>query len=533
MSAAEKVVLNDFFAQAVEKAMYDPVWFAEEILQLKALPGEKTLAQDPNDSWELDQWTKDLLNSVADVVRKEYGVSTLINHEGLNQISVRSMHGPGKTFGLAVTMHWFGFCFKGKIPCTAPKIAQLRSRLWPEFRKIRNRAVPGYKWLTKTQGQSIFWRGDNGDWDDDHWAFMETASAPENLAGLHDKFMLICVDEASGVHESLWPVIESAISTGKIVILLIISNPTKSTGTFADSHNKPLVSQDWFTMHIRLEDTQRVSRTWVQRMENKYGKGSPVVQVRCYGEFADDDENQLISLSWIQAGIDTEFIDDGSIPRQRLSVDVADGGTNFSVITHSIHYESFVLFNRQTQHSFPGGKSVSMLVNEVIRQYNKFGMSVSNGDDIVVDSLGVGAGVCSGLVSAKNGDGTNFAVIRYMGGTKSDNSLLYRNRRVQSFMVCRDYHQEGKVRYSDDFVSDQYEWDDVMGQMCSIRRKIGQERVEDLATKEEMKNLGIVSPDRADSIAMQFATQTPEINDSSFDVIQVQGIAETYDAGIS
>ena len=77
----------------------------------------------------------------------------------------------------------------------------------------------------KVQGQSIFWRDEDGGWDEDHWAFMETAAQPENLAGLHDKFMMIVVDEASGVVESLWPVIESAISTGKIVILVIIFGP--------------------------------------------------------------------------------------------------------------------------------------------------------------------------------------------------------------------------------------------------------------------------------------------------------------------
>lgn len=505
MSAAEDLVFQDFFANSIERAKYDPVWFAEEILQLKALPGEKTLDQDPNDSWELDQWTKDLLNCVCDVVRKEYGQPTVLNHKGLNQISVRSMHGPGKTFGLAVAMHWFGFCFKGKIPCTAPKIAQLRSRLWPEFRKIRNRAIPGYSLLTKTQGQSIFWKGADGKWDMDHWAFMETASSPENLAGLHDKFMLICVDEASGIGESLWPVIESAISTGKVVILLIISNPTRTTGTFSDSHNKPLVSQDWYTMHIRLEDTKRVSRSWVRKMENKYGKGSPVVQVRCYGEFADDDENQLISLSWLEKAQSTEIVEDGSIPRRRLSVDVADGGGNFSVITDAIHYQSFTVLNRQYQYNFPAGQSTGMLSREVERIWAKSNMRAENGDDIVVDSLGVGAGVCSNLIEAQ------LPVIRYVGGSVSDNKKLYRNRRVQSFLVLRDYLRDGVAIFHDDFVAFD-EWDDVYGQLCSIRTRTGTERYEDLLTKEQMQQAAIVSPDRADSIAMQFATQAPEMS---------------------
>lgn len=505
MSAVREVVFHDYLAASVERAMYDPVWFAEEILQLKALPGESTLAIDPNDSWELDKWTKNLLNAVGDVIRKKNGLPTVINHEGLNQISVRAMHGPGKTFGLACLMHWFGFCFKGKIPCTAPKLAQLKSRLWPEFRKVRNRALIGYKELTKTQGSSIYWKGEDGDWDRDHWAFMETASAPENLAGLHDKFMLICVDEASGVDEALWPVIEGAISTGKIVILVIISNPTKNTGTFADTHLKPIVSKDWFKIHIRLEDTQRVSRDWVTRMENKYGKDSPVVKVRCLGEFADDDVNQLISLSWIEEARARAFVEDGSIPRQRLSIDVADGGTDFTVITHAYHYQSFTYLHAQREYSFPGGKSTTMAANEVIRLWNKFGMLKENGDTIVVDSLGVGAGVCSELVTK------GYPVIRYMGGAKSDNRKLYRNRRVQSYLVTRDKFREDDMIISDDFVKD-HEWDDVCGQLCSIKRKVGTETVEDIVTKEEMKNASLPSPDRADSIAMQFATQSPEMS---------------------
>lgn len=47
--------------------------------------------------------------------------------------------------------------------------------------------------------------------------------------------------------------------------------------------------------------------------------------------------------------------------------------------------------------------------------------------------------------------------------------------------------------------------------MCSIKRKPGMEKNEDLITKQEMVDKGLRSPDRADSIAMQFATQQPEL----------------------
>lgn len=504
VAAAQKLHLpEDIFVKARRRAITDPVWFAQEILQLKQLPGERSLKQDPQSSWELDQWTVDLLDAVGDVVRKMKGVPTKINHKGINQISVRSMHGPGKTFGLAVLMHWFSFCFKGKIPCTAPKLDQLKTRLWPEFKKIRGRAITGYSRLMRAQGQAIHWMDVDGKFEDGQAAFMETAAAPENLAGLHDRYMMICVDEASGVDEGLWPVIEGAISTGKIVILVIISNPTRATGTFADSHLKPIVSKDWFKMHIRLEDTHRVKRDWVQRMINKYGKKSPVVKIRCYGDFADDDENQLFSMAWLELARATPFEPDGSLPRRRLSIDVADGGQNFSVITLGTHYQSFLYLVRQKEYSFPGGRSVTMCCNELDRWWAKYELNADNGDDIVVDALGVGAGVCSEMVERER------PVIRYIGGAASDNTKLYRCRRVQSYMSLRDEWQSESIVLADDFVDDDDEWDDLYGQLCSIRRKIGTERIEDLITKEEMVRLKITSPDRADSIAMQLATQSP------------------------
>jgi hypothetical protein len=518
----------NFILHARQKARTDPVWFAREILQLKQLPGEPTLKTDPQLSWELDQWTIELLEAVADVVRHQEGDLTKINHEGLNQISVRSMHGPGKTFGLAVLMHWFGFAFYGKNPCTAPKIGQLKRRLWPEFRKIRRRSIVGYASLQEVQSESIYWMDAAGKPDPDHVSFMETASSPESLAGLHDRYMLICVDEASGISESLWPVIEGAISTGKIVILVIISNPTKMQGTFAASHLRPNVSKNWYTMHISLDKTTRVSRAWVKRMEEKYGPDSPVVKIRCYGDFAEEDANQLISMQWIDNAKAKLFETDGSLPTHRLSVDVADGGANYSVVTLASHYQSFTHWRKQWQHNYPTGKAVTMLANEVERQWRLNELNKMNGDDIVVDSLGVGAGVASILIEK------GYPVVLYKGGAKSDNKDLYRNRRVQSYLVGRNKLRDGQVIIDDDFV-DEDEWDDLYGQLCSIQIRHGTDRLEDLMTKEQMVNAGIISPDRADSVAMQYATQAPEMSVGDLgDWFSGQHMeSANYDAGIS
>jgi hypothetical protein len=531
MVAVPNAVVTDPAAlinQARQRARTNPVWFAREILQLKQLPGEPSLRTDPQLSWELDEWTIELLEAVADVVRRQEGLPTKFNHQGLNMITVRSMHGPGKTFGLALLMHWFGFSFYGKNPCTAPKLNQLKSRLWPEFRKIRRRALPGYADLTEVMSETIYWMGADGKPDPDHWSFMETASSPESLAGLHDRYMLLLVDEASGVSENLWPVIEGAISTGKVVILVIISNPTRIQGTFAASHLRPNVAKNWYRLHISLDKTARVSRHWVHKMEEKYGKDSPIVKVRCYGEFAEEDANQLISMQWIDNAKAIPFEIDGSIPRHRLSVDVADGGANYSVITLASHYQSFTHWRKQWQHNYPTGKAVTMLANEVERQWRANELNKMNGDDIVVDSLGVGAGVASILIDR------GLPVVLYKGGAKSDNTNLYRNRRVQSYLVLRNDLRDDKVVIEDDFV-DEDDWDDVYGQLCSIQIRHGTERLEDLMTKEQMVNAGIISPDRADSIAMQYATQAPEmsVGDLSSYFVGQQMETASYDGGIS
>jgi len=340
-------------------------------------------------------------------------------------------------------------------------------------------------------------------YNDANWkCIAETGATPENLQGYHDNFMLIVVDEASGVDEEMYPVIEGALSTGIIVILLLIGNPTKLQGTFADSHLKPAVSKYYHQIHVDLNKTTRVSKKWVQEMEEKYGVDSPVVRVRCYGEFADEDENQLISLEWLTAARNRAHIPDGSIPRQRITVDCSDGGGNFTVITQSIRYMSFTYFTKQTKHSFPAGQATGMTADEVERIWVNNKMLKENGDDIVVDALGVGAGVVSDLIKKK------LPVIRYMGGARSDNIDEWRNRRVQSYMVLRDNYRNGKLVVAEDFV-DENEWDDHDAQLCSIKRKPGMEKIEDLMTKKEMVDAGIVSPDRADSEAMQFATQSP------------------------
>jgi len=488
-SAAPKPgALDTLVARCIE----DPVFFAEEVLNLKRLPTDG-----PNEDWVLDDWQKNMMYALADVWRVKNNLAPRVNLDGRNYITARSMHGPGKTFGSALAMHWFNFCFPGQIFITAPKHKQIVTRTWGEFRKILQRAAAWYQTLIDVKDTRIKWFGDK-DWA----AYAESAKQPENLAGKHWPYQLVIVEEATGVPEALWPVIFGALSTGVIQILLMISNPTRNIGAFAESHLSQKEAHLYYRMHISLDQTRRVSRTWVENLRRKYGENSPIFRVRCLGEFAADDANQLIASSWVAAAWDREWAPDGSIPRLRVSVDVADGGEDESVVTVAQHHSTHMRYLKQAAFSFPSDKASVDCADAAERMFLAHGGNKAS-DDFVVDAVGVGTGVAGQLVDR------GYKVVRYKGGAESDNTKMWRNRRVQSYMVLRDAFRDGRLSFVDDFTDDSTE---LQAQLCSVRSKPGVERLEDLLTREEMRSAGITSPDRADSMAMQYATQAPRMS---------------------
>lgn len=487
----------------VHIATVDPDWFASSILNT------------PNDPFQ-----SELINAIADLDRIRLGLPTLFNHDGLTRFTVRSCHGTGKTHTLAKLMHWFNFTRKGRIPVTAPKEKQVTTRVWPEFRKIRGNAMVDYQELLKVEKTQIMWASDP-DW----CALVETASQPENLQGLHDDHLMFLIEEASGVDEDMFPVIEGAMSTEN-AILVLIGNPTKTEGEFYNSHRKPGTMELYYKMHVKPEDSPRVSMKWVNEMKSKYGEKSPIYKVRCLGEFAETTPNQLIAMDWIFKAKNKDPIPDGSLATKRISVDVGDGGEDETVITAAIHYDTFIHVVKQYRFSFPTAESAILTADAVEVIAEKFGMDWENGDDIVVDSLGVGSGAAGELIQRE------YPVVIYKGGEASDDSTEWLNRRTQSYIGCRDYFRDGKIALDEDLFEgdDDQDWDDLIGQLTMIKVNPGIERVEALEPKRKLKK----SPDMADSLAMQFATQEPTIGSTKFDPTIIGELEmNSYDASIS
>jgi hypothetical protein len=471
------------------------------VLQLKRLPGEAKPGDrnyKPEIDWSLDDWQVELLESVADIERKRLGLKTRFNHEGKANITIRACRGVGKTFGIAVLAHIWGFAYDPMvIPVMAPKLEHIKTRFLGEFTKIQQRAIPGYAQLMHVGAIQVHWHGVE---PKNHFLIAETAKHPENIQGLRRRFTLYLMDESSGVEEPIFPVIHGNLGATDIGVFVMIGNPTKNQGSFADSHLKPKLAQDYYRMHVGPNDSIRFQRSWMEKMIRHYGADSPIVRIHCMGEFAADDANQLISTYWIAAAFLREFVTDGSLPRLRVSVDVADGGEDETVVTVAKHFDSHTRVLRQKSFSFGLERAQIDAADAAERMFLEYG-GRKDIDDFVVDSLGVGSG-CAGELYRRG-----YRVVRYRGGDASDKPEKWRNRRTQSYLVTRDAFRDGLISFADDAIDDPEE---LEAQLCSVKRKIvGDDKLEDLVTREEMRREGIKSPDRADSLVMQNATQAP------------------------
>lgn len=504
MSALAEDVLQ-IIKETQHRALIEPEWFYRELVRCE----------------ELLPWQLEGIEAALDVPRLAFGYETHINHKGLQTISIVSGHGTGKTHFLALLNVIWNYCFPALSVVTAPKYDQVRTRFFPRYRAILRNAV--YREHIKIDTMKAAYYGDI-DWG----VQGETASEPENIAGYHDTPQLIGVDEASSQRlDDLYQTLEGALTTPGSVVAEI-GNPTRSTGEFWSHHNKPKVAELCYRMHVNYTHARKiVSMAWVNKMKKKYGKDSPVFKVRVLGEFVKAEKFQLLHYSWLANAADRDFKDDGSIPRLVVSVDVADGGDDFTVVTAALFYETVTLLLRQEKHSFDP-EDASLKSGEAgMEMFDRFDGKKNGEDSLIIDAVGPGSGSCG--IAQREG----YPVVRYKGGESSDNSSEWRNRRVQSYISLRDDFRDNKIIIAEDFVDDEDDLDEFFDQLASIRLRQNTERNEDLETKEQHNKRTKKSPDRADSAAQLYSTQVPTIYEGDVTVTVVgESLEDNYDAGL-
>lgn len=441
----------------------DPVAFAQDILK-----------------FEPDEWQRNVLNDLA----------------GNPFVSVRSGQGVGKTGLEAVAALWYLCCRPNpKVICTAPTRQQLNDILWAEIAKwLESSMVKNFLKWTKTK---VYMIGSEERW----FATARTATKPENMQGFHEDYMLFIVDEASGVADNIMEAILGTLS-GHENKLLMCGNPTRTSGVFYDSHHRDRA--DYKNHKVSSYDSSRASKENIERLIRKYGEDSDVVRVRVNGEFPKAEPDAFIALELVETATETRVEPTGRA--LHLGVDVARYGDDATVIAPRMGGRLFDLQSYTKQNT----TETSGYVIQTARDYHREYPFIS---DVVikVDDDGVGGGVTDQLEEVFQTENFPFSirVIPIGNGRKAEDNEHYENRGTEIWAAVRDWLTENLSQYIQGVEATVQFPDDeeLISQLTSRKYKMTSKGRIMLERKDDMKKRGLDSPDRADAVALAFATE--------------------------
>jgi hypothetical protein len=277
----------------IEGCIYSRTFFIEEVLHVKdhyedGGGVDHFLNHDdkPVPGWILiekgiEDWQWDVLQALD---------------EGDTKVSIRSAVGVGKTALVSwLGLHFVLFRDDVKVIVTSPSFNQLQDGIIPEVRKWIGRLPHWLRDQLDMTSERVQRRPDGSN----NFISFRTArkETPEALQGIHATHVLLLVDEASGVHETVYEAGQGTLSTpGAIAVL--ISNPTRVTGLFYKTHRK--LKKLWKTWKITSFDSTRVDPGFPEQMAATYGRDSQQYKVRVLGEFPEGNADSVIPRAWVE-----------------------------------------------------------------------------------------------------------------------------------------------------------------------------------------------------------------------------------------
>lgn len=406
---------------------------------------------------------------------------------GETDISIASGHGTGKSTLLSWVILWVGlFKYDAKIPSTAPTAPQLTRLLLPEVRKWTEKLPIELKKAVTVKNDSVAFESGN-------IAIARTArkEAPEGLQGFHASFLCWIIDEASGVPNSIFEVIEGSL-TGEKHLRLLTANPTRTDGYFYDSQNKNRGL--WKCHTFNAEESENVTKASIERKRKEYGEDSDAYRVRVQGRFPKTSSDAVIPMYIIEDAIHRgdDYNDYGA---EVWGVDYADAGDDRTMLVKRVgNY-----FYERIECPVDGKHRQSKTASWIAMLYNQ---AKNKPKAIFIDGIGEGSGLVSRLNEA---DFTHIPAISIKVSESADRSDIYLNKRAELYYeLKRVLEDEGKM-FNDDT---------AIGELSAQRFEITQKGVIKIIDKKIIKeNLGR-SPDIADAMALccsPFVTTDEEV----------------------
>lgn len=405
-----------------------------------------------------------------------------VGNPEVRQIAVRSCHGTGKSTTASVCMLWALLTHVNvKVVVTAPTSGQLFDALFAELKTLAKRMPQAWQDLidVKTDKLTLTSAPDA--------AFISArtarAESPEALQGIHSDFVLLVVDEASGVPEAVFEAAVGSMS-GENATTLMLGNPTRTSGYFYDAFHKN--ASDWKTYHISYTDSTRVSKAFVEQVGKTYGVDSNAYRVRVLGEFPKSDDDTIISLELAEAA---KGRDVAAYPgAERVwGLDCARFGDDKSVLYELIGGIEAQLVDEWRK------LDTMQLAGKVKARWDSSSAD-ERPTEINVDAIGIGAGVADRLREL----GLPVNAINVSEAPSLSSGDVYRNLRTELWFKGRDWFAQRIGRLPEDSEA-------LIADLVSVKYGVdsaGKTYVEPKdATKKRLRR----SPDHADAFLLCFA----------------------------
>ena len=420
-------------------------------------------------------------------------------------IAIKGCHGSGKTYYLAgevarelVTQD------EALVLVLAPTLRQVLN-FWSEVQTVDS-SLPFKHPPALTQKWEFGPR---------RFAYGFSAARGVNAQGFHGQRVLIIADEAIGIPNDLWDAIEGIRSSGE-VRLVTACNPTAPNGPVFDSFTRGRGVPGHCCITISAFDTpnlqgltmesllqlseadldyapfpQLTRRRWVKEMYFKWGPQNPRFLSRVLGEFPTQADDAVFQLAWIErAGLpyDPAWLTRHRIGRYyiQVGIDVAGPGDDETVAYARLG--PYVLDMAAWPDKDPRDKCMAWL-DKLARQYPDAEIILMG------DTVGIGYYFMRHLAS-------RYRVLSFVAGQAPVDAVKFCNKKAEAYFTLRDWMQEDRIHGILD--------EDTKAQLSDVRYREKNGRIE-IEHKDEARERGTHSPDRAEALIMAFQRIHPQV----------------------
>lgn len=460
MTPADKRKLAELCA----KCRHDPLMWAE-IAWPWGKHGTKWEGQD------IRVWQADVMDAIA---------QHLQNPETRHQvchIAVASGHGIGKSAAIGMLSNWAMSCHPGaRVVVTANTENQLRTKTSPEAGQWFRDSVSRSMFTIDTMAIKANEPGAEA-WVMDFVPWSETNT--EAFAGLHAKgrLVMLIMDEGSAIADKVWEVAEGALTDDDTILIWVtMGNPTRNTGRFRECFRK--YRHVWKTWTIDSRTVEGTNKQRLQQIADTYGEDSDVTKVRVRGMFPSASSRQLIPTDVVDAAYGRHLTSDQyDFAPVIITCDPAWSGEDDLVILKRQGLRVDIL------DVMPKNDNDVFIASKIANYEAKF-----NADAVFID-FGYGTGIKSaGDTMGRAWELVNFAEKAPEPG--------YVNMRAYIWDRMYQWLESGGAIPKDMGL---YE------ELISVETKPTLNGALQLVSKEDMKKIGLPSPNKGDALALSFA----------------------------